>query len=64
MGSVLALCIVDRGFESRSVQTKDYKIGISCFSVKHIALRSKGKDWLGRNQDIVSEWVDKSIDGL
>ena len=25
---------VDRGFELRSVQTKDYKIGIWCFSAK------------------------------
>ena len=32
MVSVLALSVVDRGFEPRSGQTKDYKIGISCFS--------------------------------
>jgi hypothetical protein len=38
---------VDRGFEHRSGQTKDYKIGFCCFSAKHAALRSKSKDWLG-----------------
>jgi hypothetical protein len=28
-----------------SCQTKDYKIGICCFSDKHAALRRKNKDW-------------------
>ena len=46
---------VDRGFEPWSGQTKDYKIGICCFSAKHAVLRRKSKDWLGRNQDNVSE---------
>ena len=32
------------GVESRSCQTKDFKIGICCFSGKHAALRSKSKD--------------------
>jgi hypothetical protein len=32
---------VDCGFESRSGQTKDYEIGISCFSVKHAVLIRK-----------------------
>ena len=32
---VLASSAVDRGFESRSGQTRDYKIGICCFSAKH-----------------------------
>jgi hypothetical protein len=44
---------VDRGFEPRSGQTKDYKIGICYFSAKHAALRRKSKDWLTRNQDNV-----------
>jgi hypothetical protein len=44
-------------------QTKDYKIGIRCFSAKHAALRRKNKDWLARNQDNVSEWSDMSIRG-
>ena len=61
MGSVLALSAVDRGFESRSGQTKDYKIGICCFSAKYPTLRRKNKDWLARNQDIVSEWGNMSI---
>ena len=32
MVSVLVSSAVDRGFESRSGQIKDYKIGIYCFS--------------------------------
>jgi hypothetical protein len=64
MVSVLASSVVDRGFEPRSGQTKDYKTGICCFSAKHAALRSKSKDWLARNQNNVSEWSDMSIHGL
>ena len=41
MVSVLASSAVDRGFETQSGQTKDFKIGMCCFSVKHAALRSK-----------------------
>jgi hypothetical protein len=48
----------------RSGQTKDYKIGICCFSAKHTILRRKSKDWLAQNQDNVSEWGDMSIRGL
>ena len=57
MDSVLVSSVVDRhgGFEPRSGQTKDYKIGICCFSTKHVALRRKSKDWLARNQNNVSE---------
>jgi len=51
MVSLLVLSAVDRGFEPRSGQTKDYKIDIGCFSPKHAALRRKSKDWLARNQD-------------
>jgi hypothetical protein len=32
---------VDCGFDPWSDQTKDYEIGICCFSAKHAALRSK-----------------------
>ena len=64
MVSVLALSAVDRGFEPRSVQTKDYKIGMCCFSAKHAALRRESKDWLARNQNNVSEWSDVSTRGL
>jgi hypothetical protein len=56
MVSVFASSALDRGFKSRSGQTKDYKIGICCFSGKHAALRRTSKDWLVRNQDNVSEW--------
>ena len=44
MVSVLASSAVDRGFEPRSGQT-----------AKHAALRGKGKDWLVRNLNNVSE---------
>ena len=64
MVSVLASSAVDRGFEPRSGQTKDYKIGICCFSAKHAALRRKNKDWLARNQNNVSELSDMSTRGL
>ena len=43
MVSMLASSAVDGGFESRSGQTKDYNIGICCFSAKHTALRRKKK---------------------
>jgi hypothetical protein len=55
MISVLALSAVGRGFKRRSGQTKEYKIGICCFSAKLTALRSKYKDWLAQNQDNVSK---------
>ena len=54
MVSVVASSAVDRGFE----QTKDYTIGMCCFSAKHAALRRKRKDWFARN---VSEWSDKNV---
>ena len=57
MVSVLALSAVDCGFEPRSGQTKDYKIGICCFSTKHTALRRKNKDWMAQNQATVWQHV-------
>ena len=39
--SVLASSAIDPGFEPRSGQTKDYKIGICCFSAKNTSC------WLG-----------------
>jgi hypothetical protein len=54
MVSVLASGAVDRDFEPRSGQTKDYEIGICCFSAKHAALKRKSKDWLARNQNNVA----------
>jgi hypothetical protein len=41
MVSMLALSAVDCVFEPWLGQTKDYKIGICCFSAKHAALRRK-----------------------
>ena len=46
--------VVNRGFNHRSGQPKDYEIGIWCFFAKQAALRRKSKDWLARNQDNVS----------
>ena len=64
MVSVLALSVVDSGFEPLSGQTKDYKISIRCFYAKHATLRRKSRDWLARNQNNVSEWSDTSFLGL
>jgi hypothetical protein len=64
MVSVLASSAEERGFAPRSGQTKDYIIGMCCFSAKHSALRRKSKDCLSRNQNNVSEWSDMSTRGL
>jgi hypothetical protein len=37
--NVLASSVVNRGFEFRSGRTKDYTIGMCCFSANHAALR-------------------------
>ena len=58
MVSMLVLSAVDRGFQPRSGQTKDYNIGICCFSASHSALRRKNKDWLGWNRDKYVKWCD------
>ena len=55
MVSVLASSAVERGFDLRSGQTKDYKIGIYCLFAKHAALRRNSKDCLAGNQNILSE---------
>ena len=48
MVSVLASSAVDMGFEPRSDQSKDFEIGICCFSAKLAALRERAKTgWLG-----------------
>jgi hypothetical protein len=44
MASMLVSSAVDCGFEPLLGQTKDYKIGICCFSAKYVALRRKTKD--------------------
>ena len=50
MVRVLVSNAVDRGFEPRSDQTKDYKIGICYFSAKDAALgkkRGAKTGWIG-----------------
>jgi hypothetical protein len=44
MDSMVASSLEDRGFEPRSDQTIDYKIGMCCFSAKHAALKRKNKN--------------------
>ena len=44
MVRVLGSSAVDRAFEPRSDQIKDYEIGICCLSAKHAVLRNKSKD--------------------
>ena len=61
MVSVLASSAVDRGIETWSGQTKDYNIGICCFSTKHTALRRKRKNCFTQNQDNLSQLGDMSI---
>ena len=60
MVSVIASSAVVSGFEPRSGQTKDYKIGICCLHAKHAVFRNKSKDWLALNLDNVSKWSDMS----
>ena len=62
MVSVLATSTVDPGCVPRSGPSKEYEIGICCFSTKHLVLRRKSKEWLARNQDNV--WGDMSIHRL
>ena len=64
MVSVLASSATESGFEPQSCQTKDYTIGICCYSAKHAALQRKSKHWLARNQNNISEWSDISTRGL
>ena len=64
MVSVLASSVIDCGYELRPCQTKEFKIGICCFSAKNAALRRKSKNWLARNQNNVSEWSDISTERL
>jgi hypothetical protein len=44
--------------------SKEYTIGICCFSAKNASLRRKIKDCLARNQNNVSEWSDISTQWL
>ena len=51
MVSMLSSIAIDRGLVPRSGQTKDYKIGICCFSTKHAALEQMGD--FQKNEDFV-----------
>ena len=57
MVSMLPSSVVVCGFEPPSGKTKDYEIGICCFSAKHAILRRTSKDWLAWNQDNVSVYI-------
>ena len=46
MAIVFTSSAVDRAFESRSGQTKDYENDMCYFSAKHTAVGIKCKDWL------------------
>ena len=61
MVSVLTSSALDSGFEAQLGKTKDYKIGICCFSAKHAALLRKSKVWLARNQDHEFDWAGMFI---
>ena len=61
---VLASSAVDRGFEPRSSQAKDYNISMCCFSAKQEALMSKSNKLLISNKDNVLKWSDMSTRGL
>ncbi len=52
MVRVLVSGAVDPGFPSPSGQTKNYKIGICCFSAEHAALMIKSKDCVSECSDI------------
>jgi hypothetical protein len=64
MVSVLTSSAINCGYEPRSGQTKEYQIGICCFSAKKASLRRKIKDRLALNQNNVSEWSDISTQWL
>jgi hypothetical protein len=57
MVNTLDSSMVDRGFEPQSDQTKDFKICFCWLSPKY-ELRSKSKDWLAQNHDIVYKWSE------
>ena len=49
MVTVFASRVVARGFEPRSGQANDYKIGICCLATQHTELKSRNKDWCTQN---------------
>jgi hypothetical protein len=56
-GVMVSVVAVDCVIELQLDQTKNYKIGICCFSSKNPALRSKSIDWLAR---YLFEWSNMS----
>ena len=65
MVGMFPLSVVDRRFESRSGQTKNYEIVFCLFFAKRVSVISKNNDSLAKNQYIyISEWTHKSTDGL
>jgi hypothetical protein len=42
--------VVERGFEPRSGQIKDFKIDMCCFSAKHTALKKEKEQRLGGSE--------------
>ena len=54
MINVLSSNAVDYVLDSRSGKTKDYNIGICCFSAKQVALTNKNKYCLAGNHINVS----------
>jgi hypothetical protein len=65
MVNMFASSVIDpwvfTGCSPRSGPTKDYAIGICCFSAKQAALRSKRRYWQVRNSNNLSERSDMSI---
>ena len=66
MVCVLSSSAADRPFERRSDLTKDYKIGMCCFSAKHKSLRRRCKDWLDRFSSMkddgrMGQWMSAPI---
>ena len=47
---LLTSSVVDSWFEPWPGQTKDYNIGICCFSTNDTVLRRKSDDWWAQNQ--------------
>ena len=64
MVSMFASSTVDRGFEPRSVQTKDYQKKYVAYAPSIKEKEQQQQNWLAWNQDNVSEWGDMSFPGL
>jgi len=60
-GALANVLMVDRRLEPRSGQTKDYAIGVCCFSAKHAALRKKSNNEFTRNQKNVCVRVEQYV---